>query len=147
RATLDEVTERLPELAHTWQIEGDSPAVDTLSSTGGDRTDDELHARRRAVKADDVATICYTSGTTGRPKGVTLTHRNLLSEVRADIDAFPDLMESGNSLLLFLPLAHILARAIALTAFASRVTLGHTDTSDLDRKSTRLHSSHVKTSY
>ena len=131
RATLDEVTERLPELAHTWQIEGDSPAVDTLSSTGGDRTDDELHARRRAVKADDVATICYTSGTTGRPKGVTLTHRNLLSEVRADIDAFPDLMESGNSLLLFLPLAHILARAIALTAFASRVTLGHTDTSDL----------------
>ncbi|OLT43153.1 long-chain fatty acid--CoA ligase [Saccharomonospora sp. CUA-673] len=130
-ATLGEVTERLPELAHSWQIEGDKGAVAELTSTGSEVSDDDLQARRRAVKADDVATICYTSGTTGRPKGVTLTHRNLLAEVRADIDAFPDLMNDGNSLLLFLPLAHILARAIALTAFSSRVTLGHTDTTDL----------------
>ncbi|GAA1222391.1 AMP-dependent synthetase/ligase [Prauserella alba] len=130
-AALGEVRDRLPELAHAWQIDGDDPAVDALAALGADRPDDELHTRRRSVRADDVATICYTSGTTGRPKGVTLTHRNLLSEVRADIDAFPDLMESGNSLLLFLPLAHILARAIAITAFTSRVTLGHTDTTDL----------------
>ncbi|GAA1224667.1 long-chain fatty acid--CoA ligase [Prauserella halophila] len=130
-AALDEVRSRLPDLAHTWQIDGDTPAVDALTALGAERADDDVHTRRRSVQADDVATICYTSGTTGRPKGVTLTHRNLLSEVRANIDAFPDLMESGNSLLLFLPLAHILARAIAVTAFSSRVTLGHTDTTDL----------------
>ncbi|PXY33072.1 AMP-dependent synthetase/ligase [Prauserella endophytica] len=130
--TLGEVRGRLPELDHAWQIEGDKPAVGELSSLGADVSDDDVHTRRRSVRADDVATIVYTSGTTGRPKGVTLTHRNLLAEVRADIAAFPQLMGAGNSLLLFLPLAHILARAIALTAFTSRATLGHTaDIKDL----------------
>jgi long-chain acyl-CoA synthetase len=121
-----EVRDRLPELAGTWQIEGDSPAVEELAALGASLSDDELHARRREVSADELATIVYTSGTTGRPKGVELTHRNLLAEVRADIEAFPQLMEQGNSLLVFLPLAHVLARAIAVTALSARVTLGHT---------------------
>ncbi|PXY28038.1 AMP-dependent synthetase/ligase [Prauserella muralis] len=125
-AALDEVRGRLSGLDNAWQIEGGKPAIDELTALGTDVADDDVHARRRAVKADDVATIVYTSGTTGRPKGVTLTHRNLLEEVRADINAFPQLMGAGNSLLVFLPLAHILARAIALTAFTSRATLGHT---------------------
>ncbi|MEU0534242.1 AMP-dependent synthetase/ligase [Amycolatopsis tolypomycina] len=125
-ATLDEVRDRLPDLASTWQIEGDSPAVEELSALGADLSDDELHDRRREVTADELATIVYTSGTTGRPKGVELTHRNLLAEIRADIEAFPQLMEQGNSLLCFLPLAHVLARAIAVTALTARVTLGHT---------------------
>jgi long-chain acyl-CoA synthetase len=121
-----EVRDRLPELASTWQIEGDSPAVEELAALGASLSDDELHARRREVSADELATIVYTSGTTGRPKGVELTHRNLLAEIRADIEAFPQLMEQGNSLLVFLPLAHVLARAIAVTALSARVTLGHT---------------------
>ncbi len=130
--TVGSVRERLPELANLWQIEGDRPAVDELSALGAEVADDDVHTRRRSVGAQDVATIVYTSGTTGRPKGVVLTHHNLLAEVRADIKAFPQLMDAGNSQLLFLPLAHILARAIALTAFTSRVTLGHTpDIKDL----------------
>ncbi|EHR50434.1 AMP-forming long-chain acyl-CoA synthetase [Saccharomonospora marina XMU15] len=131
-ATLEEVRGRLPELDNAWQIEGDKPAVSALSALGADLADDQVHERRRSVRAADLATIVYTSGTTGRPKGVMLTHHNLLAEVRADINAFPQLMGAGNSLLLFLPLAHILARAIALTAFTSRATLGHTpDIKDL----------------
>ncbi|WP_158882643.1 AMP-dependent synthetase/ligase [Amycolatopsis anabasis] len=126
RATLDEVRERLGGLEHVWQIEGTAPAVDTLSATGAEVADDDVHERRRSVPADALATIVYTSGTTGRPKGVELTHRNLLAEIRADIQAFPQLMEQGNSLLVFLPLAHVLARAIAITALTARVTLGHT---------------------
>ncbi|WP_026454075.1 AMP-dependent synthetase/ligase [Saccharomonospora iraqiensis] len=130
--TVGSVRERLPELDNLWQIEGDRPAVDELSALGSEVADDDVHTRRRSVGAQDVATIVYTSGTTGRPKGVVLTHHNLLAEVRADIKAFPQLMDAGNSQLLFLPLAHILARAIALTAFTSRVTLGHTpDIKDL----------------
>ena len=125
-ASVDEVRPRLTALAHTWQIEGDKPAVDELTTLGAGLPDDDVHARRREVRADALATIVYTSGTTGRPKGVELTHRNLLSEIRADIEAFPRLMEPGNSLLAFLPLAHILARAIAITALSARVTLGHT---------------------
>ncbi|MFD9891108.1 AMP-dependent synthetase/ligase [Amycolatopsis sp. NPDC059027] len=125
-ATLGEVRDRLGDLAHVWQIEGDSPATGELAAAGAELSDEDLHGRRRSVKADDLATIVYTSGTTGRPKGVELTHRNLLAEIRADIEAFPQLMEQGNSLLCFLPLAHVLARAIAVTALTARVTLGHT---------------------
>ncbi|ANN16498.1 long-chain fatty acid--CoA ligase [Amycolatopsis orientalis] len=126
-ATLESVKGRLDTLEHTWQIESaDAPAVDHLTAEGAGLSDDDLHERRRSVKAGDLATIVYTSGTTGRPKGVELTHRNLLAEIRADIAAFPQLMEQGNSLLVFLPLAHVLARAIAVTALSARVTLGHT---------------------
>ncbi|GAB3723204.1 long-chain fatty acid--CoA ligase [Amycolatopsis oliviviridis] len=126
-ATLESVKGRLDSLEHTWQIESaDAPAVDHLTTQGAELSDDDLHERRRSVKAGDLATIVYTSGTTGRPKGVELTHRNLLAEIRADIAAFPQLMEQGNSLLVFLPLAHVLARAIAVTALSARVTLGHT---------------------
>ncbi|RSN63074.1 long-chain fatty acid--CoA ligase [Amycolatopsis sp. WAC 04182] len=123
-ATLESVKGRLDTLEHTWQIE--AGAVDRLTEQGAALSDDDLHERRRTVKAGDLATIVYTSGTTGRPKGVELTHRNLLAEIRADIAAFPQLMEQGNSLLVFLPLAHVLARAIAVTALSARVTLGHT---------------------
>ncbi|MEV6912598.1 long-chain fatty acid--CoA ligase [Amycolatopsis sp. NPDC051071] len=125
-ATLESVKGRLDTLEHTWQIEAAKPAVDELTAQGAELSDDDLHERRRTVKAGDLATIVYTSGTTGRPKGVELTHRNLLAEIRADIAAFPQLMEQGNSLLVFLPLAHVLARAIAVTALSARVTLGHT---------------------
>ncbi|WP_410602193.1 AMP-dependent synthetase/ligase [Amycolatopsis sp. lyj-90] len=125
-ATLESVKGRLDTLEHTWQIEAAKPAVDDLTAQGAELSDDDLHERRRTVKAGDLATIVYTSGTTGRPKGVELTHRNLLAEIRADIAAFPQLMEQGNSLLVFLPLAHVLARAIAVTALSARVTLGHT---------------------
>ncbi|MGC7100476.1 AMP-dependent synthetase/ligase [Amycolatopsis lurida] len=126
RATLEEVRSRLGSLEHAWQIEGAAPALDELGRLGADLSDDELHERRRSVKSSDTATIVYTSGTTGRPKGVELTHHNLLSEIQGAIQAFPQLMEQGNSLLVFLPLAHVLARALALTGVTARVTLGHT---------------------
>ncbi|WP_028661734.1 AMP-dependent synthetase/ligase [Saccharomonospora saliphila] len=131
-ATVESVRGSLDELGNVWRIEGAEPAVDALSALGAATADDDVHARRRSVGSADTATIVYTSGTTGRPKGVVLTHHNLLAEVRGNMHAFPQLMGAGNSLLLFLPLAHILARAIALTAVTSRATLGHTaDIKDL----------------
>ncbi|MDU0288438.1 long-chain fatty acid--CoA ligase [Saccharothrix longispora] len=130
RASVDSVVAGLPEVRHVWQVEGPSGdaagAIDELTALGASVSDDDARARRKEVGADDTATIVYTSGTTGRPKGCELTHYNLLSEIRADISAFPQLMQAGNSLLLFLPLAHILARAIALCGVYARVTLGHT---------------------
>ncbi|NKQ52994.1 long-chain fatty acid--CoA ligase [Amycolatopsis sp. K13G38] len=128
RGEVDSVRDRLGELKYVWQIEGThtADAVEELTALGVKVADDTVYERSRSLKAADLASIIYTSGTTGRPKGVELSHFNLLSEIRADINAFPQLMEQGNSLLLFLPLAHVLARAIALTGIAARVTLGHT---------------------
>ncbi|WP_236788592.1 long-chain fatty acid--CoA ligase [Amycolatopsis sp. GM8] len=127
-ASVDQVRNRLGALQYVWQIEGTHAggAVAELVALGQLVSDDVVHQRRREVSAGDLASIVYTSGTTGRPKGVELTHRNLLAEIRSNINAFPQLMDSGNSLLCFLPLAHVFARAIAVTAIAARVTLGHT---------------------
>ncbi|MFD9702260.1 AMP-dependent synthetase/ligase [Lentzea sp. NPDC059081] len=126
RALVDDVVGKLPELRHVWQIEGSAAAVDELTALGAEITDEQVHERRAQAKADHTATLVYTSGTTGRPKGCTLTHRNLVSEVRSALSRFPEILAAGNSLLLFLPLAHILARALALACVYSRVTLGHT---------------------
>lgn len=131
RSVVDGVVDRLGQVRHVWQIDGpasrDAPGVvDELTAIGARVPDQHVHQRRRAVPADQIATIVYTSGTTGRPKGCVLTHRNLLAEVRANIAAFPEIMEPGNSLLLFLPLAHVLARALSLTNVYARLTLGHT---------------------
>ena len=129
RAEIDSVQDRLSDVAQVWQIDpaGDaSGAVAELTTLGAEVSDQTAHERRREVRADEIATLIYTSGTTGRPKGCELTHRNLLAEVRADVEAFPHLMRQGNSMLMFLPMAHVLARAIATACVYSRTTLGHT---------------------
>ncbi len=137
RKEISTVVDGLSRLEHVWQIDGPAPggeatAVDALDALGADVADSDVHERRRSVTAGDTATIIYTSGTTGRPKGCVLTHRNLLAEVRADHEAFPQLMQPGNSMLMFLPMAHVLARAITITSVYGRLTLGHTsDIKDL----------------
>ncbi len=105
-----------------WRLDdAAAPPADLVSGV-----DDEVaHARRLAVRSSDLATLVYTSGTTGRPKGVELTHRNLLAEVRAEIAAFPELLRPGNSTLVFLPLAHAFARVVSLACVYTRTTLGH----------------------
>jgi len=125
------VLDRLPELACVWQVEapdgpGGAAAIDELTALGAGVSDDAVRERARSVPADDLATLIYTSGTTGRPKGCELTHRNMLAEIRAVVAAFPQLMQSGHSVLLFLPLAHVLARIVQCASVYARLTLGHT---------------------
>jgi long-chain acyl-CoA synthetase len=128
------IRSRATDVRHVWQLDppagtpknAPAGAVLELIALGTELTDADVHNRRHSVRAQDSATIVYTSGTTGRPKGCELTHRNLLSEVRADVNAFPSILQPGNSLLVFLPLAHVLARALTLTCIYARLTLGHT---------------------
>jgi len=128
------VAEADPGLEKVWTIEptsGDG-AVDALTALGTDVSDDDVRARHEAVGADDLATLIYTSGTTGRPKGVELTHRNLVSEVHGTRQVLAELLNVDGSVLLFLPLAHIFGKVIQCGAIASRTTIGHTpDVKDL----------------
>jgi long-chain acyl-CoA synthetase len=71
----------------------------------------EVEARKDSVKTDDLATLIYTSGTTGRPKGVMLTHKNIISNVLASAPRVP--FETGQyRSLSFLPICHIFERMI-----------------------------------
>ena len=71
---------------------------------------DEVEALKKAVKAEDLATLIYTSGTTGRPKGVMLSHNNIVSNVISSEVRVP--FETGGTALSFLPVCHIFERMI-----------------------------------
>ncbi len=103
----------------------DDDAVGTRAERGRDVPEEQVHARRDAVTFDDLAGIVYTSGTTGRPKGVVLTHRHLASEV-AGLLAHPigTVASDGQRVLMFLPMAHVLARSVAYTAAQGGATVG-----------------------
>ncbi|MDQ3761044.1 MAG: AMP-binding protein [Actinomycetota bacterium] len=132
REMVQQVVDQLTEPVLVWQIEpatsggGAAAAVDELTERGAGISDDAVRNRATAVGADDQATLIYTSGTTGRPKGCDITHRNLLATIRSALAEFPDLMQPINSVLLFLPLAHVFARIIQCCCVYARITLGHT---------------------
>ncbi|PVY93293.1 long-chain acyl-CoA synthetase [Acidovorax sp. 99] len=87
---------------------GDSPAVGSLAQwlTGAAQTDAATVAT--GPQADDLAAIVYTSGTTGKPKGVMLTHRNVVSDVKAVLERIAPTVD--DVFLSFLPLSHTFER-------------------------------------
>ena len=122
---VDQLRSDLPDLRKVLRIAGsETPALDVLAEAGKSVDSKELEARLAAIKSGDPATLIYTSGTTGRPKGCELTHSNFLSETRGAKDAFPSLLGERQRMLVFLPLAHVLSRAISVAAFENKVTVG-----------------------
>jgi len=118
---IEHLATELPQLRKVLRIE-----LDALAEAGKSVDPAELDRRLAAIKSADPATLIYTSGTTGRPKGCQLTHSNLVYEIRGAKACFPDLLTKGEKMLVFLPLAHVLARAITIAAFVNKVTLGFT---------------------
>ncbi|MFJ1377154.1 AMP-dependent synthetase/ligase [Capnocytophaga canimorsus] len=95
--TFDEVKN-----AQNWHI---------LSELGADTSNqNEVERHKDNVKADDLATIIYTSGTTARPKGVMLSHRNIISNIINCQDRLP--VKRGSRCLSFLPVCHIFERML-----------------------------------
>ncbi len=87
----------------------------------------EVERIKSAVKPDDVATLIYTSGTTGNPKGVMLTHRNIVFNVEALRRLAP--ISPGDRILSFLPVSHVYERVAvyAYTAYGGSVSFTGTD--------------------
>jgi long-chain acyl-CoA synthetase len=102
----------------------DEGGLDQLALEGVGVSDAALDERLAGVHADDLATIVYTSGTTGRPKGCMLTHRNLRTNVAQTEDAIGPAIREGDSALLFLPLAHSLTKINALFGLECGIRAG-----------------------
>jgi long-chain acyl-CoA synthetase len=104
--------EAIPDCREALVIE--SGALDELVGRGEGVEEAEVDRRVGGITGDAIATVIYTSGTTGRPKGCMLTHSNLRTNVLQNIDAVGSMLGQDERSLLFLPLAHSLAKIILL---------------------------------
>ncbi len=110
---VSELKPNLPQLQHIYSFdrENENKHWKEILSFANDDLIKEVKAISEKIKYEDLATIIYTSGTTGTPKGVMLSHKNILSNVLDSMPCFPpgDNMKA----LSFLPLNHIFERMVS----------------------------------
>ena len=114
-------------------LEIDASAIDTLKFEGRTVPDKDVDKRIAAIRHEDLASIVYTSGTTGKPKGCHLTHYNWIFQARAILtNPIGAIAKPGTRMLTYLPMAHVLARAVSLALTIAGATQSHwSDTATL----------------
>ena len=120
---VDEVLPDLPDVQHVWQL--DLGGLDKIAQGGREVPDDEVERRRQLAVESDIATIIYTAGTTGKPKGCVLTHGNFVELTRNVTIDIPEVVHEQAATLLFVTLAHVFARFISVLAVYGGVRVGH----------------------
>lgn len=88
----------------------------------------KIVAVKSAIREDDTVTLIYTSGTTGNPKGVMLTHKNLVSNINSVLGVLP--LQAGAKALSFLPLCHSFERTVSYTYMAACVSVYYAESID-----------------
>ena len=131
-STVLSIRERVPSIEkivvfYPENLEEDDLVIslDTLKAMGEGHSREEFVEQSSNAKPEDMATIVYTSGTTGDPKGVALTHHNFMAEFDAIWPTFEG--KEGDSLLSFLPLSHILQRVVDSFALLYGFTIAYAE--------------------
>lgn len=122
RGRYEEVADNLPACEHVFVADGGG--LDEMAAAGADVEPERVDARIAGITHADAATLVYTSGTTGRPKGCVLSHGSLIWEVRQVVSKMEQIFTSDGSTLMFLPLAHILARVVQVGCVTRGVKIG-----------------------
>src|SRR5690606_35940557 len=118
------VRDQLPLIGTYWRM--DEGALDALVEKGASVEDAEIDRRRHLARGDDVATIIYTSGSMGRPKGCVLTHSNFVDTAQNAVKAIGEIFEQpGASTVLFITTAHVFARFMSVLYIHSGIRTGH----------------------
>ncbi|WP_417367154.1 AMP-dependent synthetase/ligase [Glutamicibacter arilaitensis] len=134
RANVRQAAAQLGESVRTHIFEGSDTADKSLIPSAGlhqlmvpaSQVDEQLIESRRASMAlEDVATMVYTSGTTGRPKGCNMTHSNFAMVAHNLAEHMREVLGEERRTLMFLPLAHVLARAVQQTCIHGGSVIAH----------------------
>lgn len=110
---VSDIITATPSIKDTYLIraaEGLKSLQDLINLGEENKDEETLEVRKAEVKNEDIATIIYTSGTMGNPKGVMLTHRNILSVVEYLCPLYP--INETHDAISYLPLSHIYERTV-----------------------------------
>lgn len=134
---INSIKKRIPTLTDIYtfdKLEGIKHWKEILELTD-ESLYDKLNEYKNNVKADDLATIIYTSGTTGTPKGVMLSHKNILSDVNSLCKIMP--INNTHRVISFLPICHIFERTAIYYFFKIGAAIYYAE--NIDKVPVNLH--------
>ncbi len=111
-------------------IPPEADPMQAIMEDGPTERDPEFDALARSIRPDDLASLVYTSGTTGNSKGAMITHGNMASNLSCSLEMFP-LAEGQERLISFLPLSHITARHLDYAMFYRGVMIAYCPNVDM----------------
>jgi len=120
---VNSIKNEVPSLKHIYsfeQLDGVDHWTKFLAEGEG-KEDAEVEAIMKTIVEDDLATLIYTSGTTGVPKGVMLSHKNLVSNSLSCIERLP--VDSNGKSLSFLPICHVYERMLVYLYMITGVSI------------------------
>jgi long-chain acyl-CoA synthetase len=111
---VQSVRDKVPSIKAVFTFDYLQPSLHwkEIMSKAGEEDLKKLEIAASSIRYDDMVTIIYTSGTTGTPKGVMLSHKNILSNVISSTEVFAEFCAPGDRALSFLPLNHIFERMV-----------------------------------
>jgi len=124
---INQVRDKVPSLQGIYSFEQieETPNYSTILREADPETDKVVKAIRDSIQPEDLATIIYTSGTTGNPKGVMLSHHNIVSNSKSCLKWVPLL--PGEICLSFLPICHVFERTLVYTFMAAGLNIYFAD--------------------